>query len=126
MYLIALTGLVDIDTNSPIEALLFGSLLSSVDPVATLSIMGNSELQCDPLLYNLVFGESVLNDAIAIVLFNTFMAEYEAKQSFTLHSIITILGDFTVIIFFSVIIGVVNISYSKACLYTPHTPHIYK
>ena len=31
--------------------------------------MGNPELNCDPLLYSLVFGESVLNDAVAIVLF---------------------------------------------------------
>ena len=40
------------------EALLFGSLISAVDPVATLSILGNPEIKCDPLLYNLVFGES--------------------------------------------------------------------
>lgn len=54
------------------EALLFGSLISAVDPVATLSIMGNAELNCDRLLYSLVFGESVLNDAIAISLFKVF------------------------------------------------------
>ena len=48
------------DTN-PMEALLFGALISAVDPVATLSIMGNPELQCNQMLYSLVFGESVLN-----------------------------------------------------------------
>lgn len=55
---------VHIDTSSPMEALLFGALISSVDPVATLSIMGNPELNCDPLLYSLVFGESVLNGEV--------------------------------------------------------------
>ena len=65
-------GVVDIDTDSPLEALLFGALISAVDPVATLSIMGSAELNCDPLLYSLVFGESVLNDAVAVVLFRTF------------------------------------------------------
>jgi len=65
-------GLVNIDSENPMEALLFGSLISAVDPVATLSIMGNEELNVDPLLYSLVFGESVLNDAIAICLFKTF------------------------------------------------------
>jgi hypothetical protein len=54
-----------------------GALISAVDPVATLSIMGSAELNCDPLLYSLVFGESVLNDAVAIVLFRTFMGYYE-------------------------------------------------
>jgi len=58
---------------SPMEALLFGALISAVDPVAMLSIMGNAELRCDRLLYSLVFGESVLNDAIAISLFRIFI-----------------------------------------------------
>ena len=50
-----------ISTTNPMEALLFGALISAVDPVATLSIMGNPELQCNRQLYSLVFGESVLN-----------------------------------------------------------------
>jgi sodium/hydrogen exchanger 8 len=36
------------------EALLFGALISAVDPVATLSILGNPELNLDPLLYRYV------------------------------------------------------------------------
>ena len=50
-----------ISTTNPMEALLFGALISAVDPVATLSIMGSPELQCNQMLYSLVFGESVLN-----------------------------------------------------------------
>ena len=50
-----------IDVTNPMEALLFGALISAVDPVATLSIMGSPELQCNRMLYSLVFGESVLN-----------------------------------------------------------------
>lgn len=70
-------GLIaNVDQNNPMEALLFGALISAVDPVATLSIMGNAELRCDPLLYSLVFGESVLNDAIAISLFRVFAKYY--------------------------------------------------
>ena len=57
-------GVINIDVSSPMESLLFGALLSAVDTVATLSILGNPELHCDPLLYSLVFGESVLNDAV--------------------------------------------------------------
>jgi hypothetical protein len=40
-----------------IECIAFGSLLSSTDPVATLSIY--SSLKVDPSLFYLVFGESV-------------------------------------------------------------------
>ena len=54
--------------------MLFGALISAVDPVATLAIIGNPELNCEPLLYSLVFGESVLNDAVSIVLFQSFVA----------------------------------------------------
>lgn len=33
-------GLIPIDTRNPLEALIFGALISAVDPVATLSIIG--------------------------------------------------------------------------------------
>jgi sodium/hydrogen exchanger 8 len=66
-----------VSKTNPMEALLFGALISAVDPVATLSIMGSPELQCNSLLYSLVFGESVMNDAIAITLFNTFREYYD-------------------------------------------------
>ena len=61
-----------IDTANLMEALLFGALISVVDRITTFSIMESSELKYNELLYSLVFGESVLNDAIAIVLFKTF------------------------------------------------------
>ena len=39
-----------VNKTNPMEALLFGALISAVDPVATLSIMGSPELQCNSLL----------------------------------------------------------------------------
>lgn len=57
-----------------VEAFLFGSLISAVDPVATLACF--NKLQAPPLLFNLVFGESVLNDAVAIALYQT-LAKWE-------------------------------------------------
>jgi len=44
----------------------FGSLVSAVDPVATIAIF--KALNVDPTLNMLVFGESILNDAVSIVL----------------------------------------------------------
>jgi sodium/hydrogen exchanger 8 len=49
-----------------VESLVFGSLISATDPVTVLAIFG--KMGADRDLYALVFGESVLNDAVAIVL----------------------------------------------------------
>jgi sodium/hydrogen exchanger 8 len=119
VYWTGLTGLINIDTTSPMEGLVFGSLISAVDPVATLSIMGNPELNCDTLLYSLVFGESVLNDAVAIVLFKTFISFYEAGAQFSGNTIVTILLNFSLVTLGSVFIGVVTgLSCSYLCKHT--------
>lgn len=89
------------------EALLFGALISAVDPVATLSIMGNAELNVDPLLYSLVFGESVLNDAIAISLFRTFTIYYKPEgPEWSESEIPGALLSFAVVTSLSVFMGV--------------------
>ncbi|KAJ0396213.1 hypothetical protein ATCC90586_003921 [Pythium insidiosum] len=67
LYLAGVYGLVT--PLSWVEAFLFGSLISAVDPVATLACF--NKLNAPPLLFNLVFGESVLNDAVAIALYQT-------------------------------------------------------
>lgn len=54
------------------ESFAFGSLISAVDPVATVAIF--HALDVDPVLNMLVFGESILNDAISIVLTTTISA----------------------------------------------------
>ncbi|XP_059188898.1 sodium/hydrogen exchanger 8 [Centropristis striata] len=51
------------------DSFAFGSLISAVDPVATIAIF--NALNVDPVLHMLVYGESILNDAVSIVLTNT-------------------------------------------------------
>ncbi|RYG65037.1 sodium/hydrogen exchanger 3 [archaeon] len=119
VYWTALAGIVNLDSSSPIEALVFGALISAVDPVATLSIMGNPELNCEPLLYSLVFGESVLNDAVSIVLFKTFMNSFEAGKEFTAYSMFTVLVDFAGISLGSIVVGVlIGLICSYLCKHT--------
>ncbi|XP_073655035.1 sodium/hydrogen exchanger 7 isoform X2 [Tursiops truncatus] len=48
------------------DCLFFGAVISATDPVTVLAIF--NELHADVDLYALLFGESVLNDAVAIVL----------------------------------------------------------
>ncbi|GBG30026.1 Sodium/hydrogen exchanger [Hondaea fermentalgiana] len=105
-YLAALIGLIGVDSSSPLQSLLFGSLISSVDPVATLAILGSAETNCDPLLYSLVFGESVLNDAVAIVLFHVMNAYAEESRSFEGKDIFVVLLRFCAMTIASVCIGV--------------------
>ena len=46
VFSLAKMGLTSsVDETNPMESLLFGALISAVDPVATLSIMGSPELQ---------------------------------------------------------------------------------
>lgn len=49
-----------------LDTLYFGALISPTDPLTIISIF--NDLHVDVNLYALVFGESVLNDAVAIVL----------------------------------------------------------
>ena len=64
-----------------VESFAFGSLISAVDPVATLAIF--QALDVDPVLNMLVFGESILNDAVAIVLTATVVESAGSGASMT-------------------------------------------
>ncbi|XP_047139467.1 sodium/hydrogen exchanger 8 isoform X1 [Hydra vulgaris] len=78
------------------ESFAFGSLISAVDPVATLAIF--HALKADPLVKMLVFGESILNDAVAIVLTKAVLLE---SSSFLFSFVL-----FIKIFFGSAVIGV--------------------
>ncbi|XP_054610492.1 sodium/hydrogen exchanger 6-like isoform X2 [Dunckerocampus dactyliophorus] len=54
------------------DCLFFGAIVSATDPVTVLAIF--NELKVDVDLYALLFGESVLNDAVAIVLSSSIVA----------------------------------------------------
>ena len=64
---LGLTGDVDINLW---ELLTFGSLITATDTVSVLGVLNAK--QVNPHLFSLVFGESAFNDAVAIVLFQSF------------------------------------------------------
>ncbi|KAJ4942774.1 hypothetical protein JOQ06_005288 [Pogonophryne albipinna] len=54
------------------DCLFFGAIMSATDPVTVLAIF--NDLHADGDLYALLFGESVMNDAVAIVLSSSIVA----------------------------------------------------
>ncbi|KAK6326145.1 hypothetical protein J4Q44_G00017900 [Coregonus suidteri] len=63
-----------------LPCLLFGSIISAVDPVAVLAVF--EEIHINELLHILVFGESLLNDAVTVVLYHLF-EEYSGAGEVT-------------------------------------------
>ena len=82
-----------------------GATLSATDPVTILAIFNTYKV--DPKLYTIIFGESILNDAIAIVLFET-ARKYKNQDAGTLtpFSFFESIGIFLMVFFGSLVIGV--------------------
>ncbi|KAK9269627.1 hypothetical protein L1049_001404 [Liquidambar formosana] len=78
-----------------------GTIFSSTDTVCTLQVLHQDET---PLLYSLVFGEGVVNDATAVVLFNAVQKIDVTRMdgSAALH----IFGDFLYLFSTSTALGV--------------------
>ncbi|KAK4778876.1 hypothetical protein SAY86_006404 [Trapa natans] len=83
------------------DYLAIGAIFAATDSVCTLQILNQDET---PLLYSLVFGEGVVNDATSVVLFN-------AIQSFDISNInhriaLQFVGSFSYLFISSTMLGV--------------------
>ncbi|XP_074311504.1 sodium/hydrogen exchanger 2-like [Silene latifolia] len=85
------------------DYLAIGAIFAATDSVCTLQVLNQDET---PLLYSLVFGEGVVNDATSVVLFN-------AIQNFDLTNIdhriaLQFSGNFLYLFFASTLLGAVT------------------
>lgn len=84
-----LTKALSITTTIPIlDCMIFGSLISSIDPVATLSILQSLGVSNTNMLYVVVFGESILNDGVSIAMFESLVMHLDGTNKSLDHDLI--------------------------------------
>ncbi|XP_055816845.1 sodium/hydrogen exchanger 2 isoform X2 [Solanum dulcamara] len=97
---IMMFGAIGTLVSCAIISLAIGAIFAATDSVCTLQVLHQDET---PLLYSLVFGEGVVNDATSVVLFN-------AIQNFDLTSVnlsiaLSFLGNFFYLFLASTLLG---------------------
>nr|XP_049692733.1 sodium/hydrogen exchanger 7 isoform X4 [Helicoverpa armigera] len=89
-----------------LDTLYFGALISPTDPLTVLAIF--SQLKVDVNLYAMIFGESVLNDAVALVLsgaIQNYELRYSNDGGFEITAFLGAIGDFIGIFSLSLLVG---------------------
>uniref|UniRef100_A0A7S1U3P5 Cation/H+ exchanger transmembrane domain-containing protein n=1 Tax=Phaeomonas parva TaxID=124430 RepID=A0A7S1U3P5_9STRA len=77
----SLAQLIDECEVTLVESLLFGTAISSVDPIAALVIFRSLGVPPSSPMYVALFGESVLNDGVVFMLFHLFLAFLDGENS---------------------------------------------
>ncbi|CAL1533011.1 unnamed protein product [Lymnaea stagnalis] len=120
LYGLARSGAMgDIAEMSFIEIMVFSSLIVAVDPVAVLAVF--NEIGVNHVLYFLVFGESLLNDGVTVVLYKVFQAYNVMDEITGLHLFLGFV-KFFVVCFGGLFIGV--LSGIATALLTKHAQHV--
>ena len=92
----------------PLDCMIVGAILSAVDPVATISVLRRSNI--DRHLNALLLGESVLNDAVAIVVYNMLLAHRKTvdaatSEMFPVHDALQLFAGFLSVCLGSLLLG---------------------
>lgn len=100
----SVAGILTLLIGLPFEiALLFGALISATDPIAVLALF--KSLGAPKRLGLIADGESMFNDATAVIAFRIISGFVVAETTFGTNQLFTGLGDFLYIFFGSLILG---------------------
>ena len=97
------TNTISYVTLQWMECIAYGALISSTDPISTLAIF--HDLRVDSTLFYIVFGESVLNDAIAITIFKVASSYITVNNTITHTDVGFFISKFIIMFMGSCIIG---------------------
>ncbi|RXN21069.1 sodium hydrogen exchanger 5 [Labeo rohita] len=116
LYGVKMAGAIDEKVNAGLmDFLLFGALISAVDPVAVIAVF--EEVHVNETLFIIVFGESLVNDAVTVVLYKVYISFVEVGPG-NVHTadyfkgiasfLIVSIGGTLVGLFFAVILAFVT------------------
>jgi hypothetical protein len=105
-----------------VESLTFGALISSIDPIAVLSVLNNMGMTDMDTIYVVIFGESLLNDGVAIVLFETLVRFLDDSIIIDSEEIAAAAIHFSVVAVGSLLVGVGAGMVSSSCASFPDKP----
>jgi len=100
--------------------LTFGSLIAAVDPVAVLAIF--EQIKVNAGLYFLVFGESLFNDGVCVVLYNSMNTLASLTRSVNGHDILMAVFSFFTVAFGGAFFGFLHGIFCSAI--TRFTKHV--
>jgi len=93
----------EVESLGLFPCLAFGSLISAVDPVAVLAIFEQIEVNAG--LYFLVFGESLFNDGVCVVLYNSMNTLASMNRAVVANDIFMAIMSFFCVALGGAIIG---------------------
>ena len=85
------------------ESWVFGTLISATDPVSVLALF--KEMNADLNLNALIFGESIFNDALSVVLYRAIVDQKFIDDASDVQGVFELLGTFAYMFTLSLLIG---------------------
>ncbi|XP_058980786.1 uncharacterized protein LOC101896141 isoform X13 [Musca domestica] len=108
LYACGLTGIFGGPEDTPrfLDIFIFASLISAVDPVAVLAVF--EEIHVNEILYIVVFGESLLNDAVTVVMYHMMeVYNHIGISEIIAQDVVNGVGSFFVVAIGGTVIGII-------------------